>query len=118
LSIVEKPKYSSPDKTIKAARAAVELCDSLTGDALAKQQDRVRELLDMIEQQNAEQQAKINKAAASKSVRSTKNAGSKSHGQASSPHPDKRKEKSECAANDYVRSGACRKTTSRAIRGR
>ena len=51
LSIVEKPKYSSPDKTIKAARAAVEMCDSLTGDALAKQQDRVRELLDMIQEQ-------------------------------------------------------------------
>jgi hypothetical protein len=90
---VEKPKYSSPDKTIKAAKAAVELCESLSGDALAKQQERVRELLETIEQQNAEQLAKLNKAAASKSARSTKNAGSKSHGQASSPHPDRRKEK-------------------------
>ena len=36
VSIVEKPKYSSPDKTIKAAKAAVELCESLSGDALAK----------------------------------------------------------------------------------
>jgi hypothetical protein len=67
--MVEKPKYSSPDKTIKAARAAVEMCESLSGDALAKQQDRVRELLDMIEAQNAEL-ARVNKAAAaSKSVR-------------------------------------------------
>ena len=93
VSIMEKPKYSSPDKTIKAAKAAVELCESLSGDALAKQQERVRELLETIEQQNAEQLAKLNKAAASKSARSTKNAGSKSHGQASSPHPDKRREK-------------------------
>ncbi|KAK1600778.1 hypothetical protein QYE76_017989 [Lolium multiflorum] len=93
VSIVEKPKYSSPDKTLKAARAAVELCESLIGDALVRQQDRVKELLDMIEVQNAEQQAKINKAVASKSLRSARNAGSKSHGQASSPHPDKRKEK-------------------------
>ncbi|KAK1627581.1 hypothetical protein QYE76_001896 [Lolium multiflorum] len=93
VSIVEKPKYSSPDKTIKAAKAAVELCESLSGDALAKQQERVRELLETIEQQNAEQLAKLNKAAASKSARSTKNAGSKSHGQASSPHPDRRREK-------------------------
>ncbi|KAK1602599.1 hypothetical protein QYE76_016868 [Lolium multiflorum] len=91
--MVEKPKYSSPDKTIKAAKAAVELCESLFGDALAKQQERVRELLDTVEQQNAEQLAKLNKAAASKSVHSTKNVGSKSHGQSSSPHPDKRKEK-------------------------
>jgi hypothetical protein len=37
LSLVEKPKYSSPDKTLRAARAAVEACDSLTGDALEKQ---------------------------------------------------------------------------------
>jgi hypothetical protein len=38
--------------------------------------------------------ARNNKAAAaSLAVRSAKNAGSKSHGQASSPHPDKRREK-------------------------
>ncbi|KAK1631917.1 hypothetical protein QYE76_006232 [Lolium multiflorum] len=93
ISIVEKPKYSSPDKTIKAAKAAVELCESLSGDALAKQQERVRELLETIEQQNAEQLAKLNKAAASKSARSTKNAGSKSHGQASSPIRTREKKK-------------------------
>ncbi|KAK1606122.1 hypothetical protein QYE76_029795 [Lolium multiflorum] len=97
VSIVEKPKYSSPDKTIKAAKAAVELCESLSGDALAKQQELVRELLETIEQQNAEQLAKLNEAAASKSARSTKNAGSKSHGQASSPHPDRRKEREKNA---------------------
>ncbi|KAK1618831.1 hypothetical protein QYE76_024348 [Lolium multiflorum] len=101
VSIVEKPKYSSPDKTIKAAKAAVALCDSLSGDALAKQQERVRELLETIEQQNAEQLDKLNKAVASKSARSTRNAGSKSHGQASSPHPKKR-ERGECAADDCV----------------
>jgi hypothetical protein len=50
-------------------------------------------LLVQIEAQNAEL-ARINKAAAaSKSVRSTKTTGSKSHGQASSPHPDRRREK-------------------------
>ncbi|KAK1660426.1 hypothetical protein QYE76_048585 [Lolium multiflorum] len=93
VSVIEKPKYSSPDKTIKAAKAAVALCESLSGDELAKQQERVQELLKVIEQQNAEQLAKLNEAVASKSARSTKNAGSKSQGQASSPHPDKRKEK-------------------------
>ena len=85
--------YSSPNKNLKAARAAVEACDSLSGDALAKQQARVKELLDTIEAQNAEM-ARNNKAAiASQTVRSARNAGSKSHGQASSPHPDKRKER-------------------------
>jgi hypothetical protein len=93
VSIVEKPKYSSLDKTIKAAKAAMEMCDSLSGEALAKQQDRVRELLDTIQAQNDEL-ARMNKAALeSKSIRSTKVAGSKSQGQASSPHPDKRREK-------------------------
>jgi hypothetical protein len=52
LSPAEKPKYSSPDKSLRAARAAVEACDSLSGDALAKQQARVKELLDMAEKQN------------------------------------------------------------------
>jgi hypothetical protein len=89
--MIEKPKYSSPDKTLKAARAAVEACESLTGDALVKQQARVKELLDTIEAQNAEM-ARNNKAA-SQSMRSARNAGSKSHGQALSPHPDRRKEK-------------------------
>ncbi|KAK1670554.1 hypothetical protein QYE76_058713 [Lolium multiflorum] len=85
LSIVDKPKYSSPDKTIKAARAAVEMCDSLTGDALAKQQDRVRELLDIIQEQHAEQLAKMNKAAASKIGAFGKECRKQVHGQASSP---------------------------------
>ncbi|KAK1607953.1 hypothetical protein QYE76_031626 [Lolium multiflorum] len=97
VSIVEKPKYSSPDKTIKAAKAAVELCESLSGDELAKQEERVKGLLKTIEQQNAEQLAKLNEAVASKSACSTKNAGSKSHGQASSPHPDKRREREKNA---------------------
>ncbi|KAK1682003.1 hypothetical protein QYE76_042851 [Lolium multiflorum] len=94
VSIVEKPKYSSPDKTIKAAKAAVELCESLSGDELAKQQERVKELLKTIEQQNAEQLAKLNEAWP-QNPRSTKNAGSKS--QASSPHPDKRREREKNA---------------------
>ncbi|KAK1615417.1 hypothetical protein QYE76_020934 [Lolium multiflorum] len=62
VSIIEKPKYSSPDKTIKAAKAAVALCESLSGDELAKQQERVQELLKVIELQNAEQLAKLNEA--------------------------------------------------------
>jgi hypothetical protein len=56
-----------------------------------KQQARVKELLDTIEAQNAEM-ARNNKAA-SQSMRSARNAESKSYGQASSPHPDRRKEK-------------------------
>jgi hypothetical protein len=56
----------------------------------------------MIEAQNAEL-ARINKAAlASKSVRSARNAGNKSHGQASSPHPDRRREKSVNTKNMMV----------------
>jgi hypothetical protein len=53
LGSVEKPKYSSPDKTLKAARAAMDACDSLSGDALVKQQARVKELLDVVTTQNA-----------------------------------------------------------------
>ncbi|KAK1698476.1 hypothetical protein QYE76_015173 [Lolium multiflorum] len=53
--------------------------------------------VESIEQQNAEQLAKLNEAVASKSARSTKNAGSKSQGQASSPHPDKRREREKNA---------------------
>ncbi|KAK1618275.1 hypothetical protein QYE76_023792 [Lolium multiflorum] len=118
-SIVEKPKYSSPDKTIKAAKAAVELCESLSGDALAKQQERVRELLETIEQQNAEQLAKLNKAAASKSARSTKNAGRKSMGGGIVPIRTRRREKEMNAQQiDCVRSSSCRKATSRATRCR
>jgi hypothetical protein len=60
---------------------------------LAKQQDRVKELLAIIEAQNAEMAWNNKAAAASQSVRSVKHAGSKYHGQASSPHPHKRKEK-------------------------
>jgi hypothetical protein len=45
LSLAENPKYSTPDKTLRAARAAVEACESLSGDALAKQQAQVKELL-------------------------------------------------------------------------
>jgi hypothetical protein len=38
LSPAEKPKYSTPDKTLRADQAAVEALESLSGDALVKQQ--------------------------------------------------------------------------------
>jgi hypothetical protein len=41
----EKTKYSTPDKIIRVSQAAAEELDHLTGDALLKQQDRVKELL-------------------------------------------------------------------------
>jgi hypothetical protein len=89
LGSVEKPKYSSPDKTLRAARDAVEACDSLSGDALAKQQAHVKKLLSMAEKQNAEP-ARSKKDV---EVSQTRTAPEKSNGQASSPYPDKRREK-------------------------
>jgi hypothetical protein len=50
---VEKPKYSTPDKTLRDAQAAVEELDRLSGDALTKQQARVKELLVVSAKQTA-----------------------------------------------------------------
>jgi hypothetical protein len=87
LSPVEKPKYNTPDKTLRAARAALEACEALSSDALAKQQIRVKELLDMDTKQNAEVARSKQAAGTSQVVHSTRNARSKSHGQASPPIP-------------------------------
>jgi hypothetical protein len=54
LSLAEKPKYITPDKTLRAAQAAVEALESLSGDALLTQQARVKELLAMATKQTAE----------------------------------------------------------------
>ena len=53
LSPAEKPKYRSPDKTLRAAQAAVEALESLSGDAPVKQQARVKELLATAAKQTA-----------------------------------------------------------------
>jgi hypothetical protein len=49
----EKPKYSTPDKTLRDAQAAVEELERLLGDALMKQQARVKELLLVAAKQTA-----------------------------------------------------------------
>ncbi|KAK1617002.1 hypothetical protein QYE76_022519 [Lolium multiflorum] len=59
LSPAKKPKYSTPDKTLRAAQAAVEALESLSGDALVKQQARVKELLAMATKQTADIQEPV-----------------------------------------------------------
>jgi hypothetical protein len=54
LAAPEKPKYSTPDKTLRAAHGAVEALYSLSGDALVKQKSRVKELLVMATKQTTE----------------------------------------------------------------
>jgi hypothetical protein len=54
LAAPEKPKYTTPDKTLRAAHAAVEALYSLSGDALVKQKSRVKELLVMATKQTTE----------------------------------------------------------------
>jgi hypothetical protein len=89
----EKSKYSTPDKTLRATQAAIEAPESLSGDALVKQQARVKELLVMATKQTTEVARSKQGAGASQVVHSARNAEEKSHGQASSPHPDRRREK-------------------------
>jgi hypothetical protein len=40
LLLVEKPKYSTPDKIFRVAQAVVEELETLSGDAMIKQQAR------------------------------------------------------------------------------
>jgi hypothetical protein len=51
---VEKPKYSTPDKTLRATQAVAEELDHLLGVALIKQQARVKELLAIATKQTAD----------------------------------------------------------------
>ena len=48
----EKPKYSSPAKTLRAADAARLELSGLTGEARRRQQDRVNELVAEAKAQN------------------------------------------------------------------
>jgi hypothetical protein len=91
LSPAEKPRYNTPDKTLRAARAAVEACESLSGDALAKQHARVKELLDMAAKKNVEAARSKQGVEASQVIHLAKNVAEKSYGQAFSPQPDRRR---------------------------
>jgi hypothetical protein len=82
-----KPKYSSPDKTLGAAQAAVEELYCLSGDTLIKHQARVKELLDVAAKQTAEATRNKSGARASQIVHSVGGAEGKSNGKASSPIP-------------------------------
>jgi hypothetical protein len=62
------------------------------GDALIKQQARVKELLDVAAKQTAEIARNKPGAGASQIVRSVRGAGGKLNGQASSPHPDRKRQ--------------------------
>ena len=77
-----RPKYSSPVKNLRAAKAAAAELSSLTGEALRKQQGRVQELLDIANKQNIEIKKKNPEAGASGVVHSAKGAADKSAGQA------------------------------------
>jgi hypothetical protein len=79
----DKPKYSAPDKTLRAPQATVEELDRLLGDALVKQQDRVDKLLIVAAKQTAEVARNKPGVGASQIVHSVGGAGGKSNGQAS-----------------------------------
>jgi ABC-type hemin transport system substrate-binding protein len=92
LAPVEKPKYNTPDKIVRVAQAIVEELETLSSDALIKQQARVKELLFMAAKQTVEVVWSKPGAGASQIVHSVGGAGGKSQGQTSSPHPDRRRE--------------------------
>jgi hypothetical protein len=52
--LAEWPKYCTPAKNLRTAEAAADELLHLSGEALQKQKDRVRELLAIANQQNAE----------------------------------------------------------------
>jgi hypothetical protein len=81
----DKPKYSTPDKTLRAPQAAVEELDHLLGDALVKQQDRVDELLVVAAKKTAEVARNKPGVGASQIVHWVGGAGGKLNGQVSSP---------------------------------
>ena len=83
---VEKPKYSSPAKTLRAAEAARAELSGLSGEALRKQQDRVNELVAVATRQNEAFRKANTAVGGSQVVHSAGAAGEKSRGQASSPH--------------------------------
>jgi hypothetical protein len=87
LASAEKLKSITPDKTVREAQSAVEELETFSGDALIKQQARVKELLAMDAKQTAEAAWCKSGAGASQIVHSVGGTGGMSQGQASSPHP-------------------------------
>ena len=79
-----EPKYSTPAKNMRAARAAAEELPHLTGDALLKQQARVTELLAVANRQTKKLAKKFPTAGASSQV--IHSAKGKSVATVSSPH--------------------------------
>ena len=82
----EKPKYSSPAKTLRAADAARVELSGLTGEARRKQQDRVNELIAEAKAQNEAFQKANPEAGGSQIVNSARSGRGRSGGQASSPN--------------------------------
>ena len=82
----EKPMYSSPAKTLRAADAARAELSGLTGEARRRQQDRVNELVAEERVQNEAFQKANPAAEGSQIVNSARSGGGRSRGQASSPH--------------------------------
>ena len=87
----ERPKYSSPVKNLRAARAAAAELSSLSGDALRRQQARVNELLSAANEQNEAYRKANPGAGGSQVLMSGRNDAGKSVGQASSPNASKRR---------------------------
>ena len=81
------PRYSTPAKNLRAADATASELEGLTGEARQRQQDRVNELVRIVNKQNEELlRANPGRAGASKIVHSVVGNPEKSTGAASSPH--------------------------------
>jgi hypothetical protein len=88
-----RPKvvYSSPVKNLRAAAEVAKELSNLSGEALREQQARLNQLLSEASKQQ-EAFKKVNPSAgASKYIASVGGAGTRSRGQASSPHPSARR---------------------------
>ncbi|XP_024310616.1 uncharacterized protein LOC104584890 isoform X3 [Brachypodium distachyon] len=80
-----KPKYNTPVKNLRAAEAAAEELPNFTGEALRQQQLRVKELLQMANEQNEAYMRMHGKPDASQVIHSAADAGGWVVRQASSP---------------------------------
>ena len=96
----EKPKYSSPAKTLRAADAARLELSGLTGEARRKQQDRVNELVAEAKAQNEAFQKANPGAGGSQIVNSARSGRGKSGGQASSLHDGAHRARSGNSGNN------------------
>jgi hypothetical protein len=86
VSARNKPKYSTPVKNLRAAVAVAKELSSLSGEALCQQQARFNELLSEANMQQVAYKKANPDAGASQYVVSAHAAGTKSKGQALSPH--------------------------------